>query len=191
MSDQAIRHTAELSARLRRDLAAFEVRPAGPYEVAAARSLAAELIGEGIVTADELDRIQRLTAGTSLFVTEEDGTLRGILAFVLLNATGLRAVRNGSFDALAPAAQHLAGPGETAHAFYGWGVAATTKVAARRVVDAARAVMAGTFGPLPKFARPTTEAGHRLMRERLGFVDLPGSDDGLVWQAPIEERAAA
>jgi hypothetical protein len=191
MSDNSIRHTAELSARLRRDLAPFEVRPAGPYEVAAARQLAAELIGEGIVTADELDRVQRLTAGSSLFVTEEDRTLRGILAFVLLNAEGLKAVLDGSFDALAPAAEHLAGPGETAHAFYGWGVAATTKLSARRVVDAARAIMAGTLGLLPKFARPTTEAGHRLMRERLDFVDLPGSQDGLVWQAPLNVAVAA
>jgi hypothetical protein len=50
--------------------------------------------------------------------------------------------------------------------------------------------MGGVFGPLPKFARPTTEAGHRLMRERLGFEDLPGSD-GLVWQAPVDQAVAA
>jgi len=191
MSDNSIRHTAEFSARLRRELAPFEVRPAGPYEVAAARNLCAELIGDGIVSADDLDRVQRQTAGASLFVTEEEGALCGVLAFVLLNAAGLDAVSNGAFDAVSPAAGHLAGPGESACAFYGWGVAATSKTSARRVIDAARAVMAGTFGPLPKFARPTTEAGHRLMRERLSFVDLPGSEDGLVWQAPIEQAVAA
>jgi hypothetical protein len=191
MSSSSIRHTAEFSARLRRELAPYGVRPAGPYEVAAARSLAADLIGEAIVSADVLDRVQRQTAGTSLFVTEEEGALCGVLAFVLLNAAGLSAVAGGTFDAVTPAPAHLAGPGESACAFYGWGVAATTKTSARRVVDAARAVMSGTFGPLPKFARPTTEAGHRLMRERLAFVDLPGSHDGLVWQAPLEQAVAA
>ena len=145
----------------------------------------------GIVTADDLDRVQRLTGGSSLFVTEEDATLRGVLAFVLLNAAGLQAVHHGSFDARAPAGPHLAGPGEIACAFYGWGVAATTKVSARRLIDGARAVMEGTFGLLPKFARPTTEAGRRLMYERLGFVDLPGSADGLVWQAPLKRAVAA
>jgi hypothetical protein len=191
MSDNSIRHSVEFSARLWRDLATFGVRPAAPGEVAAARDLAAQLIGDGIVTTDELDRVQSLTGGTSLFVTEDEGALCGILAFVLLSSQGLQAVRQGLFDARAPGALHLAGPGETIHAFYGWGVAATTKTAARRVVDGARTIMAGAVGPLPKFAHPTTEAGHRLMRERLGFVDLPGSVQGLVWQAPLETAVAA
>jgi hypothetical protein len=191
MSDNLIRHSVEFSARLRRDLAPFHVRPAEPGEVAAARDLAAQLIGEGIVATDELDRVHSLTGRTSLFVTEEEGGLCGVLAFVLLNREGLRAVHHGAFDACAPGALHLACPGETIHAFYGWGVAATTKTSARRVVDGARAVMAGAVGPLPKFARPTTEAGHRLMRERLGFVDLPGSDSGLVWQPPLDAAVAA
>lgn len=191
MSDNSIRHSAAFSAQLKRELAPYEVRPAGPYEVASARNLCAELIGDGIVSADDLDRVQRQTAGASVFITEEDGMLCGVLAFVLLNLDGYRAVTSGAFDAVAPAPEHLAGPGQQAYAFYGWGVAATTKTSARRVIDAARAVMGGTFGPLPKFARPTTEAGHRLMRERLSFVDLPSSDDGLVWQAPLETAVAA
>jgi hypothetical protein len=191
MHSNLIRHSAEFAARLRRDLAAFHVRPAEPGEIAAARDLAAQLIGEGIVATDELDRVQYLTGRVSLFVTEEEGALCGILAFVLLSGGGLAAVYDGAFDACAPGASHLARPGDYIHAFYGWGVAATTKTSARRVVDGARAVMAGAVAQLPKFARPTTEAGHRLMRERLGFVDLPGSDSGLVWQAPLEAAVAA
>lgn len=184
-------HAAEISSRLRRELAPYAVRAAHPAEADTARAFAAALIGDGIVTADDLARVQRLSGGTSLFLTEEDGALSGVLAFVLLNATGLFAVRNGSFDALSPAAAHVAGPRQAAAAFYGWGVAATTKLSARRVVDGARAIMGGAVGHLPKFARPTTEAGHRLMRERLGFVDLPGSRDGLVWQAPLVTAIAA
>ena len=180
-----------LSARLRRDLAAFDVQAAHGAEVPAARQFAAQLIGEGIVTAADLERVHRLTDESALFVAREDGELTGVLAFVLLNVSGLRAVLTGAFNALAPAAEHVAGPGEPACAFYGWGVAATTKPSARRVIDGARAIMAGAVGHLPKFARPTTEAGHRLMRERLGFEDLPGSFDGLVWQPPMEQAVAA
>jgi hypothetical protein len=191
MDNQTLGHTPAFSARLRRELAAYAVRPARPGEVAAARGLAAQLIGEGIVSTDALDRVQSLSGATTLFVTEEDGALGGVLAFVLLTGAGLRAVQAGAFDALAPHVEHLAGPGARVEAFYGWGVAATTKVCARRVVDAARAVMAGAVGPIPKFARPTTAAGHRLMRERLGFVDLPGSTSGLVWQAPLDAAVAA
>ena len=182
---------AALSARLAQELAPFDVCPAGPDEISAVRAFAAQLIGEGIVTAHDLERVHRLSGEAALYVAREDGALTGVLAFVLLNAAGLQAVRADAFDALSPAAEHVAGPGEAACAFYGWGVAATTKPSARRVIDGARAIMAGAVGHLPKFARPTTEAGHRLMRERLGFVDLPGSNDGLVWQPALEEAIAA
>ncbi|HEY3948314.1 hypothetical protein [Phenylobacterium sp.] len=182
---------ASLSARLAQDLAPFDVRPARTDGIRAARAFAAQLIGEGIVTAHDLERVHALSGEAALYTTREDGALTGVLAFVLLNAAGLKAVREGGFDALSPAAAHVAGPGERACAFYGWGVAATTKTSARRVIDGARAIMAGAVGHLPKFARPTTEAGHRLMRERLGFVDLPGCADDLVWQPALEEAIAA
>jgi hypothetical protein len=174
----------------------FGVHPAGPGQIDAVRAFAAQLIGEGIVTAGDLERVHRLTGGAALYTTAEDGALTGVLAFVLLNAQGLEAVRADAFDALSPAEHHVAGlhlegSGQTPAAFYGWGVAATTKASARRVIDGARAIMAGAVGHLPKFARPTTEAGHRLMRERLGFVDLPGCVSGLVWQAPVSEVLAA
>lgn len=183
--------SATLSARLAHDLAPFDVRPASDAEIPAARAFAAQLIGKGIVTAADLERVHRLTGGAALYTTYEDGPLSGVLAFVLLNAAGLEAVRAGAFNALSPFAGHVARPGEPARAFYGWGVAATTKASARRVVDGARAILGGAVGHLPKFARPTTEAGHRLMRERLGFVDLPGSRDGLVWRPALEEAIAA
>lgn len=191
MTDSLVVLPAGLAARLRQDLEGFEVRPAKSPEVQAAREFAAQLIGEGIVTARDLERVHRLTGGSCLFIATEEGELTGVLAFVLLSVSGLRAVLTGAFDARSPAADHVAGPGAPACAFYGWGVAATTKASARRLVEGARTIMAGAVGHLPKFARPTTEAGHRLMRERLGFEDLPGSKDGLVWQAPLEQAAAA
>ncbi|MBS0333339.1 MAG: hypothetical protein JSS35_11265, partial [Proteobacteria bacterium] len=165
--------------------------PAGTGEISAARAFAAQLIGEGIVTADDLERVHRLSGGAALYLAWEGGALTGVLAFVLLNSAGLRALHAGGFDALSPDEAHVARPDDATHAFYGWGVAATTKPSARRVIDGARTIMAGAVGHLPKFARPTTEAGHRLMRERLGFVDLPGCTSGLVWQPGLEKAVAA
>ena len=174
-----------------RELAPFAVRPAEPGEAAQARAFAATLIGAGIASADDLARVQRRSGGASLFVTREDGRLTGVMAFVLLNAAGHSAVRNGGFDTLAPADAHIAGPREPAMAFYGWGVAAATKPSARRLVDGGQAIMAGAIGHLPKFTRPTTEAGHRLVCERMGFVALPGSRDGLVWRPALAPALAA
>ena len=184
-------NSVTLCRRLARDLDPFAVRPARLGDIVRVRAFAAQLIGEDIVTAADLERVHRLTGGAALYVAEEAGDLTGVLAFVLLNAAGLLAVQGDRFDALSPAAEHVAGPGDAARAFYGWGVAATTKASAGRVIDGARAVMGGAVARLPKFARPTTEAGHRLMRERLGFVDLPGCASGLVWQAPLAEALAA
>jgi hypothetical protein len=190
MAETVLRRAPELRTRVINDLAAFGLRPARGDEASSARAFAARLIGEGIVTAADLGRVQRLSGGAALFVAHEEAALTGVLAFVLLNAAGHRAVLDGTFDAQAPAAAHVARPGERAEAFYGWGVAATTKDTARRLIPGARAVMAGACGGLPKYARPTTADGHRLMRERLGFADLPGSD-GLVWQAPLAVAVAA
>jgi len=184
-------HARDLAKNLIQDLERFAVRPAKSSEILGARDFAAQLIGDGIVGGADLERVHALTAGSCLFLTHEGEDLTGVLAFVLLSELGLGALHLGAFNALAPQSDHVAGPGSEACAFYGWGVAATTKVSARRVVDAAKSIMGGAVGHLPKYARPTTEAGHRLMRERLGFVDLPGSRDGLVWQAPLKGVLAA
>ncbi len=188
--ERLLRRAPDLASRVINELAAFGLRPARDDEAVGARDFGARLIGPSIVTARDLARVQRLSGEAALFVAHEGVTLTGVLAFVLLNAAGHRAVLDGTFDAQAPAAPHVARPDEPAAAFYGWGVAATTKDSARRLIGGARAVMDGACGHLPKFARPTTEAGHRLMRERLGFVDLAGSS-GLVWQAPLAVAAAA
>ena len=186
----AVTRAPDLAVLLQRDLARYGLRSAKASEVAPARALAAALIGEAIVSASDFARIQRVSNGAALFLAHEDEVLTGILAFMLLSDEGRRAIHAGAFDALSPRESHLAAPGEPARAFYGWGVAATTKDSARRLIGGARDIMSGVLAHLPKFARPTTEAGHRLMRDRLGFVDLPQSG-GLVWQAPLQERAAA
>lgn len=179
-----------LADRVVADLAAFDVRPATAHEIGAAHGLARTLIGDGIVSAEDLARVHART-GAAVFVTLEDGALTGVLAFVLLNAAGHAAVLTEAFDALSPADAHIAGPEQPASAFYGWGVAATTRTAAQRLIEGSRAMGHSSVAHLPYYARPTTPKGERLMRERLGFIDVPGSTSGLVWAPPGGRAAAA
>src|SRR5689334_6599446 len=103
MADMAVLRAPDLATRVINDLAAFGLRAACEDEAADARRLAAQLIGEGIVTARDLARVHRLNGGAALFLAHEDGALTGVLAFVLLNARGHRAVLDDAFDACAPA----------------------------------------------------------------------------------------
>jgi hypothetical protein len=182
--------TLSLAERIAGDLAAFDVRAAATHEVHAAHNLARTLIGDGIVAADDLARVHART-GAGLFVASEGGALTGVLAFVLLNAVGHAAVLTEDFNALSPDDRHVASPEQPASAFYGWGVAATTRASAQRLIEGSRAMGHGSVGHLPYYARPTTERGERLMRERLGFIDVPGSTSGLVWAPPGGRAAAA
>jgi len=175
---------------IREDLAAFGLVPAGDYDIAEARTFAAELIGPNIVTAEALQRVHN-RSGAGLFLAREEGRLTGVLAFVLLNAAGLAAVWDQTFNAVDPDPAHVSKAGQDPVALYGWGVAATTKPSAIRLIDGARSMGANVVAGLPYFARPTTEAGHRLMRERLNFVDCPGSTTGLVWLPPVHLREVA
>jgi hypothetical protein len=182
--------TEVFAARVARQLAGFGLHPAGPGDVPEARTLAADLIGGGVVSEADFARVHRRSR-MALFLAREEGRLTGLLAFVPLTAAGTRAVREDRFDAGAPADEHIARPGDEVCALYGWGVAATTKDAARRLIEGARAVGRGPAAHLPTYARPTTEAGHRLMRERLEFLDLPGSRTGLVWSPSFLSKALA
>lgn len=179
-----------LAARMARDLERFGVRPARANEVHAAHALAHALIGDRIASAEDLARVHARTGG-ALFVASEAGSLTGVLAVVLLNGPGHTAVLADAFDAVRPGNDHVAGPDDPARALYGWGVAAITRDSAQRVVEGSRAMGRGALAALPYYARPTTERGARLMRERMGFIDLPGSATGMVWAPPYRSRAIA
>ena len=172
------------------ELAAFDVRPAISSEMHEARAFAARLIGPEIVSAAALERVHA-RSGAGLFLAKEGGELTGVLAFVLLSRAGLAAVWDETFDALDPPDACVSALHQNPVALYGWGVAATTKASAGRVIEGAQAMWAGAVAGLPYFARPTTPRGERLMRERLNFEDLPGSRTGLVWLPPERARRAA
>jgi hypothetical protein len=177
-----------LARHIHLDLRPFGLTAAEPAEIPAARDLAASLIGPAIASAEGLARVH--AHAPAVFVAREAGRVSGVLAFVTLNPAGLEAVLGGRFDTVEPDLAHLARPDEIAAGVYGWGVCAAGKPAAERVVGACKRLHAGALAGLPQFARTATDAGRRLMYERLGFVDLPDSG-GLVWAPPHARPAKA
>jgi hypothetical protein len=190
MSVAELKHWDDLAVRVIRELLPFGVLPARDDEVAEGRALAAELIGGTIVSEADFRRVHR-RCGMALFLAHEDSRLTGMLAMVPLTAAGDQAVWKGSFQALAPADAHVARRGQEVRGIYGWGVAGGTRESAKRLVEASRVLREGVLAHLPNYARPVTPSGDRFMREKLGFVDLPGSKSGLVWTPAIIGKAAA
>jgi hypothetical protein len=175
---------------MRAALAAFDVAPAEPREVAEAQAFAAVLIGGKLVSSERLASVHEST-GAGLFLFREQGELTGLLALVLLSAEGLAAVRADAFDSLDPAPAHVIVPGGEPVGIYGWGIAATNHEAAAKILDAC-GLLGRTVAPhLPVYARPVTPKGVRLMMERLNFRPVPGSTTGLVWFDPATARPEA
>jgi hypothetical protein len=177
-----------ISRHIREGLLNFGVVAASGPEMSEARELAARMIGGTVVSAEALDRVQA-HSGCAVFVAHEAGELTGVLAFILLNAAGKAAVLSGAFDGADPDLAHVAAPDEVYCAAYGWGICATNKDTARRLLTGSAETKHLT-DHVPCYARPVTEAGERLMRERLGYVDLPECP-GMVWLPPVAAVAQA
>lgn len=177
-----------ISRHIHSELRKFGVVAASGPEMSEARELAAQMIGGAIVSTEALDRVQAYS-GCSVWVAHEDGKLTGVLAFILLSRAGADAVLRGEFDATNPDLAHVAAPHESYHASYGWGVCANSKATARRVVGGSAAVKP-MLDHIPRYARPVTEAGRKMMAESLGYVDLPECP-GLVWLPPIAAAQVA
>ena len=176
---------------MRAELALLDIHPARRAEIAEARQFAAKLIGGTIVTPEGLQRVHE-HSGASLFLYHDEDELTGVLALVMLNAAGRDAICAEAFDALNPDLAHVAAEGEEPAALYGWGIAATRKLTARRLVDGLTAIASGPVGHLPYFSRAATPQGERLLIERIGFRPYPGSTTGLLQLAPhLGARIAA
>lgn len=172
-------------------LARFDLWPAKSAEFLKARSLAAQSIGAEIAPAEVLRRVHERSGG-GLFLTREQGALTGALAFVLLSREGLAAVETDRFDAFDVPLDCIARPSEQPAGLYAWGLCATTRRSARRVVAGARAMRVEITPDLPCFGRAATPAGRRLMVDHLRCKPLPKSRTGiLVFEAPAALGRAA
>jgi hypothetical protein len=176
---------------IRAAFAATGVSTAKLDEIAEAQEFAARLIGGKVASSATLTRVQTRT-GICVFVYREGGVMTAMVAYVLFSERGLRALFADRFNAYEPASSHLTRQGEEPAGVYGWGVAATNHPAARQVVAGYELMRQKAAPHLPFFGRPVTEAGRRLMFERLHYKPVPGSTTGVVWLEPFAgSRAAA
>lgn len=156
-------------------------------ELGPARALAAELIGPCIATEETLAAIYA-RSGYGVYVVREEGRVAGVLALIFLNAAGLAAIEDDSFDALAPRVDYAVLPHEKPAAIYAWGIAAGSRDAAKVLVKGSWAL--GQAVPRqPFFVRAATDAGRRLLTEKMNFNPYPGSTSGLLWSDRSDDQA--
>jgi hypothetical protein len=162
-------------------MARIGVDEARAEDLGQARALAAALIDPAIAP-EEAIRAIHARSGCGIYLVHEGGEVAGIVAMVLLNRAGLAAVKDNTFNPLTPALEHVAEAHEEPAAVYGWGVAGATREAASVVVQGSRVALETIRQPY--FARAATEAGHRMLTAKLGFIPHPGSTTGLLWREP-------
>ncbi|HZC15353.1 MAG TPA: hypothetical protein VE309_01190 [Caulobacteraceae bacterium] len=168
----------------------WEIFPVVDKEVGEAYQLAVDLIGPNIAHPETLRRVHEQT-GAGLFVAREHGALSGVLALILLNQAGLRAVRADSLDGLDPSPAQIIRRGEEPSALYAWGMAATSLRTAQRLIQGYIGIDRVAVPHLDCYGRPATRAGERLMTGRLGFKPLRRSTTGVVCRTPITHVEAA
>ena len=177
------------AAAIYRELAQLGVHPARPEEIPEAREMAASLIGPGIVQSNFVSSVHE-RCGSAVFVSRIGDRLTGVLAVIPVNVSGLNALNNDRFNALAPEMSEVARRGEEPAAIYVWGMAAQLKMAGARLSSGLLAMGDRATPHLPYFARAATPAGAHLLR-RTGFSDFAGSSSGLLRREPAQSRRAA
>lgn len=159
----------------------FSLKRPNRDEVHQGREVAINAIGQNIAEADTYLSIQE-HSGICPLVFREEGIVTGMLAMLLLNQTGHRALRDGDFNAIKPHISHLSLAGECVSAVYGWGFVATTKLAGRALVGATSAYQKELFSSIDCYTRAATPDGKRVLVDALGYRSVPWPDEtGLIW----------
>lgn len=146
------------------------------------RKLATELISPHIMSLAGLRMVLRKTRSGLLAFKETDGELTGMLGVARLTDKGHEALLAGSFNPLEPSARHYAGPGDAVSAVYALGIASLTREAARATVTACVRLRETVMAELPFYARPSTNAGRRVLVERLHCSETLGN---ILWSPPL------
>lgn len=159
-------------------------------DIALAREVSADMIGADLASAETLIACQR-TAEAVVFGYRENGALTGMMALLPLNADGLVNMECGAFDARAPSLNLIARPGDEPAGYYAWGIAATTKDAARALIRTSAALRTNLFWAIPSFTRAATADGLRLMSS-FGYRPFIDADPQLIMApAPGRPKAAS
>lgn len=150
-----------------------------PGDYAAVHALATEQLGGGLASADEIQRVDRMT-GAAIWVVRRHGGIAGFLAPLALTKAGRDALVEGSFDAANIDESWVARMGAPLAGFYCWCYAGRDQVTRGALVLALRTLIDQHFTDLPFFGKDTTQAGARIMAH-LGF-HLFDSTPHLFWR---------
>ena len=174
-----------------RTIAGLGLRLATERDITEGHALAERLIGPAIASLDAMLRVQARTGCASFVMRAPDGRLIGALSVIPLSAMAIPNLARGDFDGLSPPDAMLAGPDDTARAFYGWGMAGLTPRSRAAVIAGAMKLQREVYGHLPFYARAATSEGERVLHGRMGARPHAG---GLVsappWRADVARKAA-
>ena len=148
-----------------RGMARFGLRHANDTERVAGLEVGERLTGNALISAEQLERVDRLT-GMTCWVTGEP--VDGIYITVPVTSAGRSAIEDGSFTPGKIDKTHIAVAGDNIAALYIGIYAGETKEARRNVVQASAVLRVELFSAIPCFARAATEDGARSM-SALGF----------------------
>lgn len=174
---------------LRQAVEPLGVVDAEPGDLAQVRTLAAELISPSVTSLATIQAVHERTA-YGIYVVREEGAVAGWLALLMLNDAGLAAVEDDSFDPVSPDLGCLTSPLETPVAVYSWGIATASRQAAKSLIEACW-VVREQLPDIPFFVRASTDAGRRMLTEKLYFVGYPGTASGLLWWRRLEQSRRA
>jgi len=160
----------------------YRLEALGDADIGIARDIGAALIGETLASADLLSAIQRATHNV-VFGFREDGALTGMMALLPLRQAGHALLLAGRFDARAPDLDLVARPGEAPACYYAWGIAATSKHAARAMIQFSSTLHQTLFWDIPSFTRAVTGDGVRLMGS-FGYRPINDADPQLIMAPP-------
>lgn len=147
---------------------------ASDAEIVEGQKLAAERIGDQVVSAEMLSAVQAVTE-SSVFVVREGGRVTGLTAFFLLRPEGIKAFNEDRFDTVNVNLDYVWRPREVPAGGYAWGFVASNDRAAGRVVKASLFIREALLWALPGYTRAATDDGARLIFGSLGFVPVPGN----------------
>ena len=145
-----------------RALSSIGLEPATWDEMIQVHSLAQDMIGGEVADVVTLRNIQAHTGGAT-YVCHETGGITGFLAWLPLTPEGLRALIDGRFKGLNPAAAHLCRPGEAAAAAYGWGYAGAPRKASALVIKGTLLARREVCPQLPFFTRGATAGASTIL----------------------------
>jgi hypothetical protein len=176
--------------RITKAYADFNIYTLTGDRLAEAHELGLQRIGPNIASLETMRKVQEKTSLGILGMTraqmdgvEDPGNqspLVGIYGVLPLTGAGTQAVIENRFNAIDPDFDHVCDKGDEPGGVFAWGVATTAHDAASLIILVTVLVGDYVTPHLDWYARAVTPDGKRLLIDKMGWVNMPDSPDGLV-----------